>query len=181
MPTRSPHRGWRKFRSDLLYLTLMFSDNTTSKEMRAVTDAAAILYMREVDLFRLAHLKRWGREISPVQLERLFAAYMFERHVPVWVREFSELVHRRQHYGTLASLHADAKHYRKLPKPSPYGGFIVAAVLAGSLIFTLALTEVSYHPGTSAPMECHRGTGFEVIAKLAYMASGKPPPACITP
>ena len=56
---------------------------------KAVINAAGLLDLREIDLFRLAHRERWGRDIAPHQLEALFADYMFHQVVPNWLEQFS--------------------------------------------------------------------------------------------
>ena len=41
------------------------------------------------------------------------------------------------------------------------------------VLYCVALLNISYDPGTSAPMPCQGGPGFRFISDLAHAVSGK--------
>ena len=149
--------------------------------LNVVIDAAAVLDMREIDLFRLAYRHRWGRELDAQALERLFAAYMFERQAPAWVHDFATDVLERRERASLAPLRLEASRYRRLPQPHRHGRLIVASVILGGVVYAAMLTGTSYDPGTSAPIPCYRGTGFEALSRFANLIHGRPPSDCRLP
>lgn len=57
-----------------------------------VLEAAALLDIAEVQLFRQAYRHWFGRHIDEVRLDRVFCAYMFVGAVPYWVRDYSRQV-----------------------------------------------------------------------------------------
>lgn len=150
-------------------------------DCQAVIDAASFLRVREVDVFRMAYRHQWDTVVDSHRLEKLFAAYMFHQQVPHWVTDFCEDVLNRHTGSELVPIRAEAFHYRRLSKPSRHGRLIVASVMAGLFVYTLLLTEMSYDPGTSAPIPCHRGAGFTLFSNLAHLVSGQVPPNCPTP
>jgi len=70
-------------------------------DVASVLRAAAILDVPEYELFRLAWRHWHGEEAATAVLERHFAAYMFHRVVPPWVRHFARRVEERWRAGTL--------------------------------------------------------------------------------
>ncbi len=68
---------------------------------RIVTDAAAILRLREFDLFHAAWRNWYGQLPDDEALERFFVDYMFHEHVPFWVRHFANRVIRDAGAGRL--------------------------------------------------------------------------------
>lgn len=71
-----------------------------SEDLSGVVDAAYILRISEFDLFRLAHRRWYGSDAETKWLERVFARYMFQQEVPVWVRQFCREVLARKAAGT---------------------------------------------------------------------------------
>lgn len=80
----------------------MAFDENIRPDVQGVLDAAALLDITEYELFRLAYERWHGGGVSEEStLEPHFVAYMFDEVVPVWVRDFSRLVERRQRNGDL--------------------------------------------------------------------------------
>lgn len=150
----------------------------TPDDCIAVIDAASALGIREIDLFRLAHRRWFGREIVPAALERAFAGYMFRNLVPTWVRHFCRAVLARDAMGRLDPAEFGATGYwRQLPVPR-HGRLYVGLTAAAVVLYCVALLEISYDPRTSAPMPCYGGPGFKVFSSMAHSISGKTPSRC---
>ena len=144
----------------------------------AVLDAAAVLDMREIDFFRLAFRRWFGRDVRDSEIERVFAAYMFRNIVPTWTRHFSRHVLARAADGRLDAAELGALKYTRPPPPPRHGRFYVGITAALMVLYCVALLNVSYDPGTSAPMPCYGGPGFRFISDLAHAVGGKEPPSC---
>ena len=155
-----------------------FVDAKIPDDCNAVLDAAAILDMREIDLFRLAFRRWFGREVGDSQIERVFAAYMFQNIVPPWTRHFARHVLARAAEGRLNAAELGALKYTRPPPPPRHGRFYVGITAALMVLYFVALLNVSYDPGTSAPMPCQGGPGFRFISDLAHAVSGTEPPSC---
>lgn len=147
----------------------------------AVIDAASALDVREIDLFRLAYRRWFGREIVPVALERSFAAYMFRKVVPSWVRHFSRDVLARAAAGRLDPARLGANAYLRQPPAPRHGRLYVGLTAVAIVLYCIALLEISYDPRTSAPMPCYGGPGFKILSTIAHAVSGKAPPRCAPP
>ncbi|NIR30659.1 MAG: hypothetical protein GWN84_15375 [Gammaproteobacteria bacterium] len=76
-------------------------DENLPPDIEDVLQAAAVLDVTEYELFHLAYLRWHGERADEQLLERRFAAYMFRRVVPVWVRHFARLVHSQDARGEL--------------------------------------------------------------------------------
>jgi hypothetical protein len=146
---------------------------------KAVINAAGLLDLREIDLFRLAHRERWGRDIAPHQLEALFADYMFHQVVPNWLEQFSREILSREGRQSVA-VRAGARRYQQMPVYSRYGPLIVASVLAGFFVYIFWLADLSYDREPTAPVECIYGPGFKVLSDLAQKVHGHSPVSCDT-
>jgi hypothetical protein len=143
-----------------------------------VLDAAGVLDMREVDFFRLAFRRWFGRDIRDSEVERVFAAYMFRNIVPPWTRHFARHVLARATEGRLDAAELGALKYTR-PPPAPRHGRIYVGITAALMVlYFLGMVNASYDPGTSAPMPCQGGPGFRFISDMAYAVSGKEPPSC---
>ncbi|MFQ5764975.1 MAG: hypothetical protein ACE5GT_08610 [Rhodospirillales bacterium] len=147
----------------------------------AVIDAASALGVREIDLFRLAYRRWFGHEIIPAALERAFAAYMFRKIVPSWVRHFGRDVLARAAAGRLDPAGLGAKDYLRQPPAPRHGRLYVGLTAAAMVLYCVALLEISYDPRTSAPMPCYGGPGFKILSSMAHAVSGRAPPRCATP
>ena len=151
----------------------------TADDARRAMDAATALDLREIDFFRLAYRRWYGRDIPSRQLELAFADYMFHREVPIWVRHFSRQVFEREESGALDPLALGAGRYkRRVPPPPRYGKFAVALTIGVFVLYSFVLMDTSYHPQTSAPMYCQGGGGLKFFADMAHAISGKERPPC---
>ena len=70
-------------------------------DVRDVVSACDALNVREINLFRLAFARWFGREASESELERSFMHYLFAQQAPMWVRQFTREVLRRKNEGVL--------------------------------------------------------------------------------
>ncbi len=147
-------------------------------DCKALMDASAALDVREVDFFRLAFRRWFGRDIVAADLERGFAAYMFDNVVPPWARHFSRLVLADAAAGRLDPVRLGAMAYRRQPPAPRHGAVYVGATLAVFLFYCVSLTLVRDDALTSAPLPCYGGPGFQFAAAVAHAFSGTPPPAC---
>lgn len=151
---------------------------TALPDFAAAMKAAEALGVSEYDFFRLA-FRRWsGREAEEKTLERFFVAYMFQQNVPVWVRHFSRDVLSRDAAGKLDAAEFGALKYRRHPPPHRNGPLYIGLMGAMMVLYCVALLDISYDPQTSAPMPCYGGSGFKVIAEMAYAVGGKELPNC---
>ncbi len=148
------------------------------EDYRAVMDAAAALDVREIDFFRLAFRRWFGRDGSAPVLERAFAAYMFRKIVPSWARHFSRVVLADAAAGRLDAARLGAAAFRRPPPAPRHGRLYVGATLAVVLCYCVALLRISYDPGTSAPLPCYGGPGMKFAVEVAHAVSGKPLPKC---
>ncbi|MBC8337622.1 MAG: hypothetical protein H8E39_02930 [Alphaproteobacteria bacterium] len=147
-------------------------------DLGRVIRAAEALGITEFDFFRLAY-RRWsGQEPGPRMLESTFAVYMFQQTVPHWVRHLAREVNARAARGRLDTVAHEAMKYRKRLPPPRNGRLCVGAVVVGVLLYTIALMDISYGPGTSAPMPCYGGPGLKFFSEMAYSVSGQKPPSC---
>ena len=104
----------------------------------AVLDAAAVLDMREIDFFRLAFRRWFGRDVRDSEIERVFAAYMFRNIVPPWARHFSRHVLARAADGRLAATPS-------WPVLRRYHGGVDGALLRGAAEHQLRPRDVGAH------------------------------------
>ena len=77
------------------------SHELIAPDPRLVTDAAAIIHLREFDLFRAAWQNWFGQPPDDEVLERFFVDYLFHQNVPFWVRHFANRVIRDARDGRL--------------------------------------------------------------------------------
>jgi len=151
-----------------------------------VTAAAGRLELSEIDLFRLAYRHWFGEEPDGRALERIFAAYMFRRAVPAWVRHYAREVLALRRIGPAE---AGRLGLDRLPGPPPaprHGRLVVAATGAVFLAFFVLLLETNYDPATSGPLtaEIRRpscaggGPGLALVEEFAYAFAGRTPPKC---
>ncbi|NIR59935.1 MAG: hypothetical protein GWO02_10610 [Gammaproteobacteria bacterium] len=79
----------------------MAFDENLDPDVDAVLNATAILDITEWDFFHLAYDRWHGEPPAEHVMEPIFAAYMFDDVVPLWVRHFARLVERLYHRGRL--------------------------------------------------------------------------------
>ena len=149
-------------------------------DLRDVIMAAEALSISEYDFFRLA-FRRWsGHEPEDKALERVFVDYMFYQAVPYWVRHLAREANARAVEGRLDPAQFGALEYRRRLPPPRHGRLCIGFVAAATVLYSVALMDVTYDLQTSAPMPCYGGPGFKIISELAHAVSGKRPPSCET-
>ncbi len=157
----------------------------TDRGAGPILEAAALLEVKEFDLFARAHRWWFGRRLDRERLERVFAAYMFRGVVPPWARHYAREILRE-----LASAAPDLARLgfewpRERPRPPPLGQRIVAAaVVVVALIIALMLgtgadpRREPAAPRPEAALSCQGGSpGLAFFESLAYALSGRAPPA----
>ena len=157
---------------------MRFKCSQDRSDLAKVIRAADKLGITEYDFFHLA-FRRWtGREPNVRMLEKNFVDYMFRQTMPHWVRHFVREVNTCSAEGRLNPIELGAMKYRKRQSPPRHGRLCVGAMAAAMVLYTIALMEISYDSGNSAPMPCYGGPGFKVLSEMAYSISGKKPPPC---
>ncbi len=155
-----------------------FAETELPDDCVVVLDAAAALDIREIDFFRLAFRRWFGRDIRQPALERLFADYMFRRVVPHWTRHLSRQVLARAGDGGPDAAEFGALKYLDQPPPPRHGRLYAGLTAAAIVLYCAALLNVSYDPETSAPMPCHGAPVFKLFVAWTDGVSGKAPPTC---
>ena len=143
-----------------------------------VLTAADILGVREIDVFRLAWHKWFGHRGEDRVIESAFATYMFNKDVPIWVRQFARDVIEAARRGRLQPQPHGLIRRRPEPPQNLPGGVYVGIVLA---VVVLLVTAVATTPGPrqSAEMFCAGGQGLQHYARMAYAMSAIAPPECL--
>ncbi len=143
-----------------------------------VIKAAEALGISEYDFFRLS-FRRWsGHEPDDEKLEQVFVAYMFHQTVPPWVRHLVREISAREAEGRLDIRAFGAEQYKRRRPPHRHGRLYVGIMAVMTVFYCVALLDISYDPGTSAPMPCYSGPGFKVISDMAHTVTGREPPVC---
>lgn len=153
----------------------------TEGEQKLVLDAAELLGLREIDLFRLAHRRWHGAAAGEKMLERQFADYMFNGAVPPWVRHLAREVAARDRLGTLNADALGASAYHRVQPAPKFGAAYVAGTLAFCLMAQAMIIAAHQAPPAAAGLDCGGGPGWRAIYGLARQLSDKPPPACPNP
>ncbi len=65
-----------------------------------VLAVAGLLDVSEYAVFEMAYERWYGETADPQRLDRLFALYMFDSSVPVWVRHFTREVLSKERDGS---------------------------------------------------------------------------------
>jgi len=110
-------------------------------DLRLVRDAAAILRLREFDLFRAAWQDWFGRPPDDKALERVFVAYLFHQHVPHWLRHFARRVMQDSQGGKHSPgppIIADYPRHEPLAEPGE--GYVTALYIAAVVICVMLAT-----------------------------------------
>ncbi len=153
-----------------------------------ILEAAALLEVKEFDLFALAHRWWFGRRMNPDRLERVFAAYMFGGAVPPWVRHYAREILRECRSGS-----PDLARFglaRPRPEAPPrHGRLIVAATLAVFFVLYILILQTVAEPDRwttalrgEAALSCQGGgPGLKFIESLAHGIAGRAPPSCPDP
>jgi hypothetical protein len=154
-------------------------DTAAAGECSAVAEAALALGLKEFDFFRLAYRRWFGRQPDEKLLEKDFAAYMFGRTVPTWVRHLGRQVIDQRRRGTLDAEAFGAGRYRDRVTRHPKGPMVFVGVMAIWLALFSMLLGTSYDPvASAAPQSCPGITGAHFYEAWAHTLAGKPAPPC---
>jgi len=150
------------------------SKNAINEDARAVTKAADLLGLREIDFFRLAYRRWHSHDSRPEQMEKIFAAYMFQETVPPWVRHCAREVNNRAGLNMLDPVEFGAGNYRHTSKVPKVGRlFLMIAALLMLIVYISILTTRLGFDDTNCP---GRYAGF--YEQWVYMINGQQPPPC---
>ena len=136
-----------------------------------VVSAALTLEISEFDLFRLAYRRWHGADADTASIEKVFVAYLFNQHIPFWVRQYCREALRtdprdRRRLGIDASV-------RRRPRPVALGGNSTLVIgVAAMLMFAVIFGFDGGNPAT--PLSCHGGgPGLRHVETLAYALAGR--------
>ncbi len=108
---------------------------------RLVMDAAAILHLREFDLFRTAWRNWFGRTPDDKALERVFVDYLFHQRIPFWVRHFANRVISDAEAGEVDRCALGVAQYPiQEPLPDLGGAHLAIAYVALLVLYLLFAT-----------------------------------------
>jgi hypothetical protein len=155
-----------------------FGSKGLSEDVRQVLDAAAILHLREYDLFRLAWWRWFGRDADDKTLERRFVAYMFHQVVPLWVRQFCRevLTQEREHRLDPRAFGVD-RVARRQPPAMPGRTAVLVAFAVAMLLYILLLTAGA--PAVGGSLACDGGAGLKFFSDLSHALAGRAAPDCL--
>ena len=151
-----------------------------------ILEAAALLEVKEFDLFALAHRWWFGRRLDRQALKRVFAAYMFAGAVPPWARHYAREVLRELGSATPDLTRLGLERPRATARP-PYQArhILAAACVVFAMLYALVLGTAAdperwaTAPRGEAALSCQGGgPGLAFLESLAYALSGSAPPAC---
>ncbi len=134
-----------KFEQDAIKIKKISSmDEPLPEDIADVLEISAVLEIREYDLFGLAYYWWFGRPSPEKVLESHFARYMFNRIVPLWVRQYSRMVLELQEKG---SLDREALGVDRLPDATPESvraGVRYAVILVTTLCLLVLIAEFAF-------------------------------------
>ncbi len=155
-----------------------FFKTKPSRDVLEVMDAAALLGVREYDLFGLAW-RRWsGRAADEWALETSFVAYMFHQRVPPWVRHFCRDVLARQAEGTFDPRAFGVERGVRRAYPLRLDLLYVAGTVAVAFIIYVILFHFGIEPESSRALACEGGSGLRFFVGLAHALAARQPPDC---
>ena len=157
----------------------------TDRGAGPILEAAALLEVKEFDLFARAHRWWFGRRLDRERLERVFAAYMFRGVVPPWARHYAREVLRELTSATPDLARFGFERPRESPRPPLGQRIVAAAVVVFALLIALMLgTGADPRRGPAAPrselaLSCQGGgPGLAFFESLADALLGREPPPC---
>ena len=105
---------------------------------RLVMDAAAILHLREFDLFRAAWRNWFGRIPDDKAMEPVFVDYLFHQRIPFWVRHFANRVISDAEAGEVNRCALGVTNYpTQEPLPDLEGAYLAMAYIAVLALYLL--------------------------------------------
>jgi hypothetical protein len=136
-------------------------------------DAAALLEIREFDLFHLAWRNWSGHVAGDRAIEKHFVDYMFHQRVPPWVRHFCRDVLARAEAGRLDRRAFGLEVVRRRVAPVRLDGIYVAGTLAVAFILYVILFQIGAEPDFSLAQMCEGGPGLRFFAGLTHALAGR--------
>lgn len=175
--TRTPVSGSKGFKGRENKMS-SFDDGHLDENTRTVLHASRALDVREIDFFRLAW--RWWRGGAPREreIEHAFAAYMFHKVAPSWVRQTGREVLRRAEAGVLDPDDFGVRRFNKHEPPDPRGRVIVAGFSVVAFGFVALLTWYVATGDADRTFACAKGAGqgMGFAAKVAQLYTGNDDP-----
>ena len=108
---------------------------------RLVIDAAAVLHLREFDLFRAAWRNCFGRTPDDKALEPIFVDYLLHQRIPFWVRHFANRVISDTEAGEVDRCALGVADYpTQEPLPDLGSAYLVIAYVAVLVLYLLLFT-----------------------------------------
>jgi len=149
--------------------------NAINEDTRAVTKAADLLGLREIDFFRLAYRRWFSVDAENEQMEKIFANYMFHETVPPWVRHCAREVNNRAGMNMLDPAAFGAGDFRQQSKVPKVGRlFLMIAGLLMLIVYISILTTRHGFDDSNCPGR-YTNSFYE---QWVYMINGQQPPPC---
>jgi len=150
-------------------------DGDTSVDGRLVMDAAALLDIREFDLFVLAYRRRFDRDPLPDRIEGIFVEYMFNQKAPAYVRQFA-----REAATAAAEGRLDPTAFGIAPKPAAAPDerrpLVVWGVLGLTVAFCWLIIVTPFDTGRGGRFFCDRSAGSAFVGTVARAFSERADP-----
>jgi len=147
-------------------------------DVQQVMNAAEILRVREIDLFRLAWHSWHGARGEDRVIEAAFVAYMFHKTVPPWVRRFARDVIARSARGQLLPQPHGIVRRRPEPPVKWPGPVYVGLVMAITVLFIVTLSATPGGGDAATALLCDGGAGLRHVFRFAFLAGGGALPDC---
>lgn len=149
-----------------------------SENLRLVADTAALLRIREFDLFRLAWQRYFGSRPDDRTLENFFVPYMFRRTLPPWVRQFCRDVLAQENEGRLDPARFGVDRVTRHDAPVTLGHVFLAVVLAAAILLYPLVVQPTADSRASASFACETGPGMRFFVDLAHAVTDRRLPEC---
>ena len=122
-----------------------YFDEDIPEDVEEVLDVAAMLEIKEFDVFRAAFNWWHGGQSTEQQIEPYFSNYMFHSIVPPWVRQFTRMALRLKSEGRL-DRHELGIHRLPDATPQTVARGVRYAVLLVTVVATLVfLANAAQH------------------------------------
>ena len=132
-----------------------FFNRHLEPDIVAVLDASAALEVTEFRLFQLAFRDWYGSAARKEYLERQFAAYMFAKRVPAWVRQFARKILKLQSQGLL-----DPKTFGVWQRLPSNRMVLFAKLYTGALLLLFLVTVLLVYVLPDSVMKIFEGCYF---------------------
>lgn len=118
-------------------------DENLPEDVEAVLDVAAILQIREFDVFQVAYRWFYGRPSNEEQIERHFVLYMFKSVVPHWVRQFTRAALDLNAQGRLDPTEFGIDRLPSATPQSVASGLRYTVILASTVALLILMAEAT--------------------------------------